>query len=142
MTPLRIALAIIFGFLAGSAVNMGLVLVSGHLIPPPSGVDLTDPAALKAALPLLGPQYFLFPFLSHALGTLVGALIACLFAPSGKEWTAWVIGLMFLAGGIAAAVMIPAPAWFLFVDLALAYLPMAGLGIRIGEALPRKSATL
>ena len=34
-------------------------------------------------------------------------------------------------GGIAMAVTIPAPAWFIATDLALAYVPMAILGSRL-----------
>ena len=136
MNTLKIALAIILGFIAGSAVNMGLIMIGSHFISPPPGVDLTNTEALKAAMPLLGPQYFLFPFLAHALGTLFGALIAYLIAPLGKKTTsAWVIGIMFLVGGIAASFMIPAPLWFILADLILAYLPMAWLGTKIGAYL-------
>lgn len=35
------------------------------------------------------------------------------------------IGGFFLLGGIAAATMIPAPTWFIVVDLLFAYIPMA-----------------
>ena len=31
--------------------------------------------------------------------------------------------------------MIPAPGWFIALDLLLAYLPMAGLAIRLGAQL-------
>ena len=41
----------------------------------------------------------------------------------------------FLAGGIAAARMIPAPAWFVVLDLAAAYVPMAFLGALLGRRL-------
>jgi hypothetical protein len=49
------------------------------------------------------------------------------------------VGGLHLVGGIAAAFMIPAPAWFIVVDLVVAYLPMAWLGGRIAMALvPRR----
>ena len=35
---------------------------------------------------------------------------------------------MSFAGGVAASQMIPAPMWFIVVDLAGAYFPMAWLG--------------
>jgi hypothetical protein len=38
------------------------------------------------------------------------------------------IGVFFLAGGIANAFMLPAPIWFITVDLLLAYIPMGWLG--------------
>jgi len=129
MNPiLKNILAVIAGALLGSVVNMGLIMMSGSIIPPPEGVDLTNEAGWKAALPLLEPRHFIFPFLAHALGTLVGAFIAARLAASGKLMMAMIIGLLFLAGGIAASFMIPAPTWFIALDLLMAYLPMAYLG--------------
>jgi hypothetical protein len=39
-----------------------------------------------------------------------------------------IIGGITLLSGIAAGFMIPAPGWFIAVDLLLAYIPMALLG--------------
>jgi hypothetical protein len=139
MVLLKTILAIIVGFAVGSAVNMGLITIGGLAVAPPPGIDLADMEALKAAMPTLGPKYFLFPFLAHALGTLVGALVAYLIAPRENPWPAWVIGIMFLAGGIAASFMIPAPKMFIAADLVLAYLPMAWLGIKAGGVIRRKN---
>jgi hypothetical protein len=75
------------------------------------------------------------PFLAHALGTLAGALAAHLIAASHKPQMACVVGVLFLCGGLAASVMIPAPAWFVALDLLAAYLPMAWLGIQIGRRM-------
>lgn len=138
MNTLKLILAIVAGFIAGSLVNMGLISLSPHVIAPPPGVNLADMESIKAAMPFMGPKYFLFPFLAHALGTLAGAFIALLIAPHGKESAAWVIGIMFLAGGIAASFMIPAPKWFVVVDLVLAYLPMAWLAIRAERKIAAK----
>jgi hypothetical protein len=53
---------------------------------------------------------------------------------------AFVIGLVFLIGGVvAASVMIPAPAWFIALDLVAAYLPMAWFGAHLGARLPRRN---
>jgi hypothetical protein len=46
-----------------------------------------------------------------------------------------VIGVVFLCGGVAASFMIPAPAWFIALDLLAAYLPMAWLGIQMGSRI-------
>ncbi len=126
-------LAVIAGALLGSVVNMGLIMISGSIIPPPEGVDLSNEAGWKAALPLLEPRHFVFPFLAHALGTLVGAFIAARLAATSKLLMAIIIGLFFLAGGIAASFMIPAPSWFIALDLLMAYLPMAYLGGKLGS---------
>ena len=63
-----------------------------------------------------------------------------LFAGSFRPQLAYVIGAVFLCGGVAASFMIPAPAWFIALDLLVAYLPMAWLAIRIGALLRKGSA--
>jgi hypothetical protein len=131
----RNILAVLLGLVAGSAVNMAIVVAGPALIPPPAGVDVTNAESLAQSIHLFGPQHFVMPFLAHALGTLVGALVAYLVAASHKARFAWAIGVLFLAGGVAASFMIPAPAWFMAADLLLAYLPMAWLAIRIGAKL-------
>jgi hypothetical protein len=84
---------------------------------------------------LFEPKHFLFPFLAHALGTLTGALLAFLVAASYRAVFAYAIGVVFLAGGIAAAFMIPAPSWFIILDLAAAYMPMAWLATQVGHRI-------
>ena len=127
----RLTLAVIAGLFAGSLVNMALVMLSGQVIPPPAGVDTTTTEGLKAAMPLFEPKHFLFPFLAHAVGTLVGAFVATLITPGRTGGPASVIGACFLIGGIAAVAMLPSPLWFAVVDLVFAYLPMAWLGHRL-----------
>jgi hypothetical protein len=56
-------------------------------------------------------------------------------AATQKAKLAYVIGAVFLCGGVAASFMIPAPAWFIALDLLAAYLPMAWLATRIGARL-------
>ena len=135
MGTLRNILAVVAGILAGGAVNMALVIVGPQVVPPPPGADMATAGGLAAAMPLLGPQHFVFPFLAHALGTFSGALVAYLVAASWRPGIAHFVGAFFLAGGIAASFMIPAPAWFIALDLLAAYVPMAWLGTTIGERL-------
>lgn len=130
---LRNILAVVCGFVVGSIVNMGLITVSPMLIPPPAGVDVTNAEALAASVHLFQPRHFLMPFLAHALGTFVGALVAFLVATSHRARMAYVVGALFLAGGIAASFMIPAPAWFIAADLLLSYLPMAWLATQVAK---------
>lgn len=127
-TFLRSLLAVLLGVILGSVANMALVLVSPHVIPPPAGVDINNVESMRASIHLFEPKHFLFPFLAHAVGTLVGAVVAGLIAGSRQQVFALGIGAFFLLGGIAACFMIPAPKWFVAVDLLFAYLPMAWLG--------------
>jgi hypothetical protein len=132
---LRNILAVIVGVVVGGSINMLLVVSGPMVIPPPPGVDVTDGRSLSANMHLLEARHFVFPFLAHALGTLAGAVAAFLVAGSHRIAFAYAIGIVFLAGGIAAAFMIPAPAWFIALDLLLAYIPMAWIGTMIGRRL-------
>ena len=129
----RNVVALVIGLVVGSAVNMAIVAAGPLLVPPPAGVDATSAESLAAGIHLFQPRHFLGPFLAHALGTFAGAFAAFLVAGSRRAAFAWTIGAVFLAGGIAAASMIPAPAWFIAGDLLLAYLPMAWLAILAGR---------
>lgn len=130
-------LAVVLGFLVGSVVNMALISLSGHVIPPPAGVDVTTIEGLKAGMALFSPRHFLFPFLAHALGTLAGAFVATKIAGGGRWVPAAVVGALFFAGGVAATVMLPAPLWFSVLDLLGAYAPFAWLGYRLARGKTR-----
>jgi hypothetical protein len=134
---LRNALAVLAGIVIGGVVNSALIAVSPSLIPPPAGVDVNNAESLRNAMHLFEPRHFIMPFLAHALGTLAGALAAYLIAASYKARIAYAIGAVFLCGGIAASFMIPAPTWFIALDLLAAYLPMAWLAIQIGTRMKR-----
>ncbi|WP_333696375.1 hypothetical protein [Flavobacterium sp.] len=127
---LRLILAIIAGIFIGSSVNMGLIMLSGSVIPPPEGIDVSTAEGLKQALPLFEPKHFIFPFLAHALGTLCGALVAALLCPKAAGKGAFIVGLFFFLGGIANVFLFSAPTWFIATDLILAYFPMAYLGYK------------
>jgi hypothetical protein len=131
---LRNILGIVVGLVLGSVVNMAFVTISASVIAPPPGADMTTVEGLTAAMPRLEPKHFVFPFLAHALGTLVASLVAVSIAVSHRMKIALGIGGLFLVGGIAASMMIPAPAWFIALDLVAAYLPMAWIGGKAGKA--------
>ena len=132
---LRNVLAVVLGIVIGGAVNMALVVISPAIIAPPFGVDVNNAEGLSQGMHLFEPRHFIMPFLAHALGTFFGALVAYLIAASFKTRFAYGIGVVYLCGGIAASFMIPAPAWFIALDLIAAYLPMAWLSIQSGVRL-------
>lgn len=139
MSILRNVFGCIVGVILGGSVNMALILLGPSIIPPPAGVDVTNPEALSNSIHLFELKHFVFPFLAHALGTFSGGLAAFLIAASHKAVIAYFVGAFFLAGGIAASFMIPAPIWFLMLDLVGAYLPMAWLSTRIGARIAQGS---
>ena len=96
----RNVLAVITGIILGSAVNMGIIMLQGYFIVLPEGVDVTNTESLQSSMHLFGPKHFIFPFLAHAIGTLVGAYLSARIAASHKMKFALGIGIFFLIGGL------------------------------------------
>ena len=130
MNPiLRNILAVIIGFAVCLTLNGLLLGLMMKAIPPPTGFNANVPATYS----LLQAKHLLSPFMAHALPSIIGGLLAALIAANRKMTVALVVGGLHMIGGIAAAFMIPAPAWFVVLDLAVAYLPMAWIGGKLGD---------
>jgi hypothetical protein len=122
---LRNILAVLAGLIAGNIVNMGLIEL-GSIAFPLEGADPNNMEAFAAAM-----------VNANALGTLIGAILAAKLGVKYKITLAFVIGFFFLAGGIMVNYLIPGPTWFAALDLAVAYLPMAWIGGKIGSRLKK-----
>ncbi|WP_339628959.1 hypothetical protein [uncultured Maribacter sp.] len=134
MNPiLKNVLAVLVGIVIGSIVNMGIIIISGSIIPPPEGGDITTMEGLKATMHLFEPKHFIFPFLAHALGTLAGAFVTVKIAVTRKQLMALLIGVFFLIGGSVNISMLGGPMWFNVLDLLMAYIPMAFFGWLLGK---------
>jgi hypothetical protein len=136
----RNILALITGLVVGGFVNMGIIMISGFIISPPAGADVTTMEGLQESMHLFKPINFLMPFLAHALGTLVGALLTALIAASSQKKWALTVGVFFLLGGIANVAMLSSPLWFNIVDLVGAYIPMAYLGVVLAAKFQSKNS--
>jgi hypothetical protein len=128
---LKDTLLFVAALVLGMIVNMSLVYAGIYWIPLPAGADVTTRDGLQAALPLMGYQHFIFPFLAHALGTLVGAYVVTRWVSARKQRRAYMVGAIFFIGGLMNIIGMPSPLWFSIADLSLAYFPMAWLGSRI-----------
>ena len=123
-TILRNIFAVIAGVILGSAVNMSFIVAGSKVFPLSESCEPMN--AMNWDL-----KFFIFPFLAHALGTLAGAFIAAKIASTHKITFALIVGAFFLIGGTMMVFMLPAPIWFVVLDLAVAYIPMGWLGWRI-----------
>ncbi|QWX85538.1 hypothetical protein H0I23_07835 [Cellulophaga sp. HaHaR_3_176] len=133
MSPLlRNIMAVLVGLLIGSVVNMGIIMVSSSIIPPPNGVNTTTMEGLKEAMHLFQPKHYIMPFLAHAIGTFAAAFISVKIAVTHKLKIAFSIGILFLIGGITNVFLLPSPIWFAITDVVIAYIPMAWIGSKIG----------
>lgn len=134
MNPIiKNVLAVIAGAIIGMAVNMGIILLFGYIIPPPEGVDVSNVESIKASMHLYEIKHFIPPLLAHGLGTLIGALVTYLLASNNKMKLALLIGVFFLIGGIMMVIQLPSPTWMIIVDLVGMYIPMAWLGAKLVE---------
>ena len=134
MTPtIRNILITLGSAVVGVFLNGWLISISGSIIAPPEGADLTTEEGLRAAMDLMEPKHYLMPFLAHALGTLLSAALVSRFTTERQFTRAMLLGVLFLAGGISMVRMLPSPLWFNITDLGLAYLPMAYLGYALGR---------
>ena len=134
MTIIRNILGVIVGAFIGALVNGGLINLGHKLVPLPPGADVSTMEGLAVAMQSFGPEQFVFPFLAHAIGTLVGAFIGVIIAASHKFKIAMVVGVLFLIGGISAGIMIHSPMWYNAIDFIFAYIPMAWIGAKLGGA--------
>ena len=131
MKILRNILAVIGGWIIGSAVNLGIIELGPHIISTPESFDNSTMETLAASIHLLEPANYISVFLAHGLGTLVGAFAAAKIAATKKMVFAMVIGCLFLLGGIMMVFVVPSPTWYTIVDLVGAYIPMAWIGWKL-----------
>ena len=125
-TILRNIFALVTGWTIGAIVNMSFIVAGSHVFPMSESFEPMN--AMNWDL-----KFFIFPFLAHALGTLAGAFIAAKIAATYKKTFALIVGAFFLIGGTMMVFMLPAPIWFVVLDLAVAYIPMGWLGWRISR---------
>ena len=122
-------LLIIACLLLGGLLNQQIIDIQSYFIPLPAGFNLSSEEGMKQSMKLLSARHFLFPFLAHALGTLLSSSLAVIFLKNSARlrYILWLIGGLFFAAGTYMVIILPSPWWFNAVDLILAYFPMAWL---------------
>jgi hypothetical protein len=123
-------LVLLVALFIGGEVNMFIVENGHKLISNPPGTDFTTAEGLKKSMHLMLPKHFVMPFLAHALGTLVAAIIVVKLMPAQSKYLAYLVGLIFFVGGVMMISMVPSPLWFTIVDLVFAYIPMSLIALK------------
>jgi hypothetical protein len=127
-------MVIFISLFSGAMLNGAIINISGKVIAPPKGFNLNTAEGLQAAMPHMSPEHFLFPFLAHALGTLLSAILITRFLKSQQLVFSLMAGFLFLLGGVSMVIMLPeTPIWYILVDLIGAYIPMAYLGYKLAK---------
>ena len=117
---------VVLGVIVGMIVNMGLIIIGGIVFLPPENFDPLNAMNWDV-------KYFIFPFLAHSTGTFLGSFIVSKLANKSNVIMSLIVGLYFLSGGIYMVTILPAPIWFVSLDLILCYIPMALLGWKINN---------
>jgi len=117
---------VILGIIVGMIVNIGLIILGGTIFPPSENFEPMN--AMNWDF-----KYFIFPFLAHSIGTLTGALIVSKLSNKSSIILPLIVGLYFLMGGIYMITILPAPMWFVLLDVILGYIPMALLGWKLAN---------
>ena len=128
---MRSILAVFAGIIIGSTCNMGLIQLGNYLVELPEGIIPNSMESLEENIHKFSFIHFVFPFLAHAIGTFVGAIVVALIDRKQSYVTVYLIGLLFFVGGLMMVIQLPAPLPFEFVDLVFAYFPMAWLGLTV-----------
>jgi hypothetical protein len=117
---------VFFGIIIGMIINMGLIYLGSVTFIPPHNFEPMN--AMNWGL-----EYFIFPFLAHSMGTLSGAFAVSKLSKNISIVMPLIVGLYFLTGGIYMVTILPAPKWFILLDLLFSYIPMAILGWKISK---------
>ncbi len=112
----------LLGVIAGVAVGIVTVLIAesaGHLVwPPPLGIDMNDPEALKELMLIAPIEAKLAVLIAWGLGTFSGSAVA--INVSGRaSWPAWLTAFILFGLALWTMTFIPHPDWMLFGATAL-----------------------
>lgn len=112
----------LLGVIAGVAVGIVTVFIAesaGHLVwPPPLGIDMNDPEALKELMLIAPIEAKLAVLIAWGLGTFSGSAVA--INVSGRaSWPAWLTAFILFGLALWTMTFIPHPDWMLFGATAL-----------------------
>lgn len=126
----RRIVATLAGFVVGGVVIAGIEWLGHRAFPLPPGIDPQDPVSLAANAALIPAGSMATVVLAWFVGTLSAVAVAARLVPEARRGIAMVLGLLFLAAGVANLVMIPSPVW-MWVGGMLAFPLGAAAGLRL-----------
>lgn len=128
----RSLLAVLLGLILANVAVFVFEFVGHVAYPPPPGLDLSDPKALRAVVANMPVGAFLVLLFGWVVGTAVGAWLAARVSRRAPTTHALIVGGVIMAGAIANMILIPHPTWFWVLSLA-AILPAASAGALLAK---------
>jgi hypothetical protein len=124
--------ALVLGMLTGMVLT-AFVEALGHVVyPPPEGMDPRQQHVLRNDLRTAPVGVLVFLLAAWAIGPFCGAWVAVRLQPGHRMWPAWLLGGLFLLGGIVNLWAVPHPLWVSGIGV-LEFLPCAWLGGRLAQ---------
>jgi hypothetical protein len=118
---------------------VGVLEAVGHAIyPPPPGINLHDPEALKTIIDQLPLGAIVMVLVAWGTGTLVGAFAAAAIAGRAPMVHGLIVGGIIMTFAVLTMIMIPHPVWFMIVSVFVVLVP-ALLGALLAKALFERS---
>lgn len=126
----RNVLAVILGFVVGSALISAVQYLNYQLNPPPPGMDPSKAEDLAKMMDWITLPVLLMVELSYLLGSLGAGFTSGKIAAS--RWNLWaiVLGVAFTLANFANMAQVPHPLWFAVLTT-VTFLPLAWLGNRL-----------
>lgn len=138
---LRSVGGVIGGIIVAVAV-LGTLEWLGHKIyPPPPGIDIHDPEAIKTIIGHLPLGAIIMVLVAWGAGSLAGAFTAAAIARRKHVRHGLIVGGVIMAFAGLTMIMIPHPIWFMFAAAAVIVLP-AWLGAVGAKRLFDRSNTV
>lgn len=107
----RSILAVVAGLIVGGLIVAGIEYL-GHIIyPPPDGLDLTNPEAIREFASAAPTSARLVVLLAWFLGPFGGGWLAARLATRSPMTHALIVGAFFLIGDLVNLITIPSPVW-------------------------------
>lgn len=112
---MRVVLATIIGFIVGNGVNMAIINF-GMPVQVETGGDQYE--AMLEMMKSFTAMDYMIPLAAHVFGILAGLIVARLICKTSNI-PIYIIGGLHMVGTVINIFIIPAPSWFIVVDLIL-----------------------
>jgi hypothetical protein len=136
----RAILAIVAGCLLSVLVVAGVDFLAHQIYPPPAGLDVRDPAAMRVIIAEMPVGAFIVMVSGWILAAGLGAWLATKLSRTDKTWPGGAVGGLTLAATGINLFTIAHPVWVVIV--ALIGIPLATwVGIRLAQTSPPAMTT-
>lgn len=112
---MRVVLGTILGLIVGNAVNFAIVNL-GMTVPAQEGADQYE--TIRAMMDSFTTIDYMIPLAAHIFGVLSGLIVARLICKTSNV-PIYIIGGLHMVATVINLFFIPAPTWFVLIDLIL-----------------------